>query len=145
MRILVLNGPNLNMLGQREPGVYGANTLDEINASIQSLAQSLGVEVDFFQSNHEGNLIDRIQSAEGVYKAIIFNPAAYTHYSYALRDAVAAINIPVIEVHISNIYAREGFRGHSVIAPVATGQISGFGITGYLHALRAAVDISRSD
>jgi 3-dehydroquinate dehydratase-2 len=130
------------MLGIREPGVYGNVTLESINASLADLAKTLNVELEFFQSNHEGELIDRLQSAGRDCSAVIFNPGAFTHYSYALRDAVAAINIPVIEVHISNIYAREDFRRHSVIAPVAAGQISGFGPQGYLLALRAAAHLA---
>ena len=143
MKILVLHGPNLNLLGRREPAVYGSFTLEEINASVQKLAEELGVQVEFFQSNHEGELVDRLHQAGETCAAVIFNPGAYTHYSLALRDAVAAIPAPVVEVHLSNIYAREEFRRRSVIAPAAAGQISGFGLDGYLLALRAAVSLAK--
>jgi len=141
LKILIMNGPNLNLLGQREPGVYGTGSLEDINASLRKIAEVLGVGIGFIQSNHEGVLIDSLHAAGANYDAVVFNPGAFTHYSYALRDAVAAITIPVVEVHISNINAREEFRRHSVIAPVAAGQISGFGAQGYQLALRAAVDL----
>lgn len=141
MRILVLHGPNLNLLGHREPQVYGALGLDAINIALSELAVELGVDIEFYQSNHEGALVDRLHLARQEADAVIFNPGAFTHYSIAIRDAVAAISIPVVEVHLTNIYAREDFRHHSVIAPVAAGQISGFGAQGYLLALRAAVKL----
>jgi len=140
-RILVLHGPNLNMLGKREPEVYGSLTLEQLNAELAAQAAKLGVAVECRQTNHEGILVDMIQAAEGAYDCIIINPAAFTHYSIAVRDALAAISTPAIEVHLSNIYRREEFRHHSVTAPVTVGQIAGFGSQGYMLALYAAVDI----
>lgn len=136
-RILVLHGPNLNLLGTREPAVYGHETLADINQAVAELAGELGAMASFFQSNHEGALVDRIHLAreEGI-SGLIINPGAYTHTSIALRDALAAVSIPTVEVHLSNVYARESFRHHSFIAPVVLGQISGFGSVGYLLALR---------
>ncbi len=136
-KFLVLHGPNLNLLGSREPDVYGSLTLEELNQMLQQEAKKLHVVVDCFQSNCEGELINTIQAAAGCYAGLIINAAALTHYSIALRDTLAAINLPVIEVHLSNIYAREEFRQHSVIAPVVLGQISGLGKESYLLALRA--------
>jgi 3-dehydroquinate dehydratase II len=141
LKILVLHGPNLNLLGRREPAVYGSITLDQINAMLAELAAQLGVEIICRQSNHEGELIDLMQQDVDA-DALVINPGAYTHTSLALRDAIAAAGIPTIEVHLSNIYAREEFRSKSVIAPVASGQISGLGVTGYLLALRAAVALA---
>jgi 3-dehydroquinate dehydratase-2 len=136
-KVLVLNGPNLNLLGTREPGVYGRETLAEIERRAQALGRELGLEVDFFQSNGEGALVDAIQGAAGVYAALVINPAAYTHTSLALRDAIAAVGLPAVEVHLSNIHAREEFRRHSFTAPACRGTIAGFGPEGYLLALRA--------
>jgi 3-dehydroquinate dehydratase-2 len=139
-KILVLHGPNLNLQGYREKAVYGTVTLKEINDRMTDLADQLGVGLVIFQSNSEGELVDQIQKAHGVYQAIVMNPAAYTHTSVALRDAIASVGIPTVEVHLSNIYQREAFRHHSYTAEVAVGQISGFGPNSYLLALRAAVD-----
>ncbi|MFK0731902.1 MAG: type II 3-dehydroquinate dehydratase [Gloeotrichia echinulata GP01] len=139
LSILVLHGPNLNLLGQREPGIYGSLTLAEINRLLQAEGQKLQAEVFPLQSNHEGVLVDTIHEAFGKHQGILINPGAYTHTSVALRDAITGVNLPTVEVHLSNIYRREDFRHHSYIAPVAIGQISGFGAQSYLLGLRALV------
>ncbi len=139
MKILVLHGANLNMLGLREPNIYGSNTLKEINDRLTQDAIELGVSLSFLQSNHEGVLIDAIHAAFEVQQGILINPGAFTHTSVAIRDAIAAVNIPTVEVHLSNIHKREEFRQHSFIAPIAIGQISGFGAESYRLGLRALV------
>ncbi|WP_010252579.1 type II 3-dehydroquinate dehydratase [Acetivibrio cellulolyticus] len=137
-KILIINGPNLNLLGTREKAVYGNETLEDIARKTNLEAQKLNVDVDFIQTNHEGEIIDRIHEARGKVDVIIINPGAYTHYSLAIRDAIKAVEIPAIEIHLSNIHAREEFRSHSVIAPVCVGQICGFGSISYILGLNAA-------
>ncbi|BAU13614.1 3-dehydroquinate dehydratase [Leptolyngbya sp. NIES-3755] len=141
--ILVLHGPNLNLLGKREPGVYGVVTLEQINQRLVQEARSLEVELAALQSNHEGVLVDAIQAAMGEHQGILINPGAYTHTSVAIRDAIAAVNLPTVEVHLSNIHKREEFRHHSYIAPVAIGQICGFGAESYRLGLHALVHYLR--
>lgn len=143
MRVLIMHGPNLNLLGTREPGIYGKLTLEEINRTIEKLALELGGSASFFQSNSEGALIDTIHSATGKYDGIVINPAAYTHTSIALRDAFAATGIPFVEVHLSNIHNREEFRHKSLTAPLAVGQICGFGADSYLLGLRALFSFAK--
>ena len=139
-KVLILNGPNLNLLGKREPGVYGRDSYEAVCGRIAARARELGMEPSFFQSNSEGALIDTLHQAMDVYDGVVLNAGAYTHYSYAIRDAIAAIRLPVIEVHLSNIHAREEFRHTSVLAPVCRGQISGFGPVSYLLALQALAE-----
>ena len=142
MRILFLNGPNLNLLGQREPEVYGRTTLADIEAKVRARASKLGAEIDFRQSNLEGELVAWIQQAKGNFDVIVLNAAAYTHTSIALRDAISAVGIPTIEIHLSNIHAREQFRHQSLIAPVCRGQIVGFGANSYVLAVEAAINVN---
>lgn len=143
MRILVLHGPNLNLLGLREPEIYGSMTLSDLEAEIRRAAEARGVEVQFFQSNQEGILIDRLHQARGWADVVLLNAGGLTHTSISLRDAVVGIGIPVIEIHLSNIYARETFRRRSLIAPVAVGQVSGFGPLSYLLGLEAAIHVAK--
>ena len=135
LKILVIHGPNLNMLGMREPDIYGHQTLEEINSALKAQADRLGLHIETFQSNHEGDIVDKIQQALDSFQGIIINPAAYTHTSIAIRDALSLLNIPVVEVHLSNIYKRESFRRTSMMSAIVTAQISGFGSQGYLLAL----------
>lgn len=140
-KILVINGPNLDMLGMREPGIYGSETLETLEKKIEKKAAELKAEVSFFQSNIEGEIINCLHSAIGVYDGIIINPGAFTHYSYAIRDALAILKVPVIEVHISNIHKREEFRHSSVTAPMCMGQLCGLGVNGYLYALEELANV----
>jgi 3-dehydroquinate dehydratase-2 len=141
-KILVIHGPNLNLLGTREKSIYGDTTIEQINEKLKAIAHENKFDIDFFQSNHEGDIVDRIGKAPiSQIAGIILNPAAYTHTSVAIRDAVSAIDIPVVEVHLSNIYSREEFRHTSLIAPVAFGQISGFGVNSYILGLKAVISV----
>lgn len=144
MNILFLNGPNLNLLGQREPEIYGSTTLADIERLVRDEAGKLDVDIEFRQSNHEGEIVEEIHKATGTFDVIVVNAGAYTHTSVAIRDAIAATKVPAIEIHLSNIYAREEFRHRSMIAPVCHGQISGFGQDSYVLALRAAVTVNAS-
>ncbi len=141
-RILVVNGPNLNLLGKREPEVYGTQTLEELNGKLTDMAQELGIKLGFFQSNSEGAIIDFLHREAGSADGLIINPGALTHYSYALRDAIAAIDINAVEVHMSNVHAREEFRRRSVIAPICVGSVIGFGFYGYAMALSYFADVA---
>ncbi len=142
-RILVIHGPNLDLLGRRQPEIYGTFSLDEINKQLKKLAEKENIKIEFLQSNHEGEIVDAIGAARGKFDALLINPAAYTHTSVAIRDAIGAVDLPAVEVHLSNIYAREQFRHTSLIAPVARGQICGFGIDSYLLGLQAAIKLVR--
>jgi 3-dehydroquinate dehydratase-2 len=144
MKILFLNGPNLNLLGQREPEVYGRVTLAKIEAAVRERAKQVRAKIDFRQSNVEGELVDWIQQAKGKFDVIVINAAAYTHTSIALRDAIAAVGVPTIEIHLSNVHAREKFRQKSLIAPVCCGQITGFGPKSYVLAVEASVHVNES-
>lgn len=142
MRILFLNGPNLNLLGQREPGIYGHTSLEEIEGKVRQRAKALGAEIEFCQSNSEGELVTWIQKAKSEFDVIVLNAAAYTHTSVALRDAITAAGVPTIEIHLSNVHAREEFRHKSLIAPVCAGQILGFGAASYVLAVEAAINVN---
>jgi len=144
-RILIVNGPNLNLLGKREPEVYGTKTLDELNNELIQIAHQLEIEVEFFQSNSESELIDFIHKKGFEADGLIINPGAFTHYSYALRDAISGVGIETVEVHISNVYAREEFRHKSVIAPIVAGHLVGFGLYGYAMALSYFADLKTKD
>ncbi len=140
-KILVIHGPNLNLLGEREPGIYGSAGIDVLNQNIIDRAKEQGLQCEIFQSNHEGAIIDKLHSARLNFDGVIINAGAYTHYSYAIRDAISAIKIPCIEVHISNVFARDAFRSESVIAPVCKGSISGFGFGSYYLAVQALAEL----
>lgn len=141
-KVLVIHGPNLNLLGEREPGIYGDVSFDKLNQHLLEHAEKLGMECEIFQSNHEGEIIDKLHAARKEFFGVVINAGAYTHYSYAISDAIKAIKIPCIEVHISNIFARDAFRSHSVIAPVCSGSISGFGLLSYDLGLTALAEMA---
>ncbi|MFH1778739.1 MAG: type II 3-dehydroquinate dehydratase [Candidatus Omnitrophota bacterium] len=143
VKILVIHGPNLNLLGERQPDIYGKFTLEEINSQLKKIAKNEKVDLEIFQSNHEGEIVEKIGKAKGKADCLLINPAAYTHTSVAIRDAIEGVGIPTVEVHISNIYAREEFRHTSLIAPVAVGQVCGFGINSYKLGLKAAIEIAK--
>ena len=143
LRVLVLNGPNLNLLGTRKPEIYGTTTLADIEQMMRQLAEKFGIEMDFMQTNHEGVLVEEIHKAKGKYQYLILNAAAYTHTSVAIRDAIEAVELPAVEVHLSNIHAREEFRHNSLIAPVCAGQICGFGAKSYLLALHYVAEMEK--
>nr|MBU1328586.1 type II 3-dehydroquinate dehydratase [Candidatus Omnitrophota bacterium] len=143
IKILVIHGPNLNLLGKREPEIYGKITIEDINKKLKEAAKKRKVTLEIFQSNHEGEIVDKIGKAKNKYSTLLINPAAYTHTSVAIRDAILAIGVPTVEVHLSNIYAREDFRHNSLIASVVKGQISGFGVDSYLYGLDAAINLAK--
>ncbi|MBQ5858106.1 MAG: type II 3-dehydroquinate dehydratase [Peptococcaceae bacterium] len=143
LRVLVLNGPNLNLLGTRKPEIYGTTTLADIEYMMRERAVELGIEMDFMQTNYEGKLVEAIQKAKGKYQYLLLNAAAYTHTSVAIRDAIEAVELPAVEIHLSNIHAREEFRHHSLIAPVCVGQICGFGAKSYLLALQYVAEMEK--
>ncbi len=145
MKILIINGPNINLLGTREPEIYGTLTMQKINDELNTYAKELGIDTEFFQSNIEGEIVDKIQNAKNDCQGIVINPAAYTHTSVAIRDAISAVALPAVEVHISNIHAREEFRKNSFIAPVCIGQICGFGADSYKLGLKGLVDSLEAD
>lgn len=144
MKILVIHGPNLNLLGRRETSIYGKTSLKDINRELAAAAKKAKAKIDFFQSNHEGEIVTQIQEADGIYDALLINPAAFTHTSVAIRDAIAAINAPVVEVHLSNIHARESFRKESFVSPVAGGVVFGFGKDSYLLGLNGALVLAKA-
>jgi len=144
-KVLIIHGPNLNMLGKREPDIYGKTTLGDINNELEGIAQRLDLEIDIFQSNHEGEIVEKIQEAVATHNALIINPAAYTHTSIAIRDALLLLDMPVIEMHLSNIYKREPFRHKSMISDIATAKICGFGTHGYTMALEAVAGMIRKE
>ena len=142
-KILIMHGPNLNLLGEREPGIYGDTNFQSVNERLVAYAKSVGLEAEVFQSNHEGALIDKLHESRKEFAGVVLNAGAYTHYSYAIADAIKAIKIPVIEVHISNVFARDAFRSNSVIAPVCAGSISGFGILSYELGIQALAEMTK--